>query len=147
MMVCFAPYISMKGSHDRYDDVVVEVRWVEAVQTFQIVRIRYDKSHGNHKSVVADIIEYIKHGVSETEVGRLPWDSNHSRDSQLTSRTCHASSLIHWFPRGRSQEFFVANPGPLRSGGMKVFSVPSQAQYRLFRLSLKIMLSGLCHHA
>jgi hypothetical protein len=72
MMVRFTPYISMKGSHDPYDDVVVEVRWVESVQTFQIVRIRDDKRHGNHKAVVAEIIEYIKHGVSETEVGRLP---------------------------------------------------------------------------
>lgn len=58
----------MKESKLQYDDAIVEVMWDLARQTFNILRIRSDKPHGNHKTVVADIVDYIRDGVEVNEV-------------------------------------------------------------------------------
>lgn len=58
----------MKESRLQYDDAVVECTWDFARQSFRLMRIRDDKHHGNHKTIVTKIIDSIKDGVEEDEV-------------------------------------------------------------------------------
>lgn len=64
----FSDGCRMKDSKLQYDDAIVEVTWSFARQTFQIMRIRDDKHHGNHKTVVTKILDSIRDGVEEDEV-------------------------------------------------------------------------------
>ncbi|KAG8999700.1 Dcp1p-Dcp2p decapping enzyme complex alpha subunit [Tulasnella sp. 427] len=53
----------MKETGDQFDDRVVEVVWNFTDSNWKILRFRDDKKHGNHKDVVASVIESIQDGV------------------------------------------------------------------------------------
>ena len=53
----------MKESGTQFDDRVVEVVWDFSVKNWKLMRIRDDKTHGNHKDVVKSVIESIIDGV------------------------------------------------------------------------------------
>jgi hypothetical protein len=59
---------SWKASGEQYDDRVVEVTWNTANQNWIWHRFRDDKEHGNHKSVVDNILESIQDGVEADQV-------------------------------------------------------------------------------
>ncbi|KAG8892861.1 Dcp1p-Dcp2p decapping enzyme complex alpha subunit, partial [Tulasnella sp. 403] len=53
----------MKETGEQYDDRIVEVVWSFEGKNWRILRFRDDKKDGNHKDVVASVIESIKDGV------------------------------------------------------------------------------------
>jgi hypothetical protein len=61
----------LKTTGEQIDDRVVEVHWDSALSSWQMMRFRDDKPHGNHKSVVENIIQSIADGV-EKETVRFP---------------------------------------------------------------------------
>lgn len=84
----------MKASKLQYDDAIVEVTWDMIRQSFRIMRIRDDKHHGNHKTIVTKIIESIKDGVEEEEVCTFPTYPAFSRVEALTTAYKLTSSLL-----------------------------------------------------
>ncbi|CED82595.1 mrna guanylyltransferase [Phaffia rhodozyma] len=58
----------MKESKIQYDDAVVEVTWLEDRQTWSIMRVRDDKIHGNHASIVQKVLVSIMDGVEAEEL-------------------------------------------------------------------------------
>ena len=80
MFFCVSPALSvrfclvgfrLKTTGEQIDDRVVEVHWDSALSSWQMMRFRDDKPHGNHKSVVENIIQSIADGV-EKETVRFP---------------------------------------------------------------------------
>ena len=59
-------------SNEQLDERVVEVHWDSAAEHWRMMRFRDDKPHGNHKSVVENIIKSIADGVEKDTV-RLPF--------------------------------------------------------------------------
>ncbi|KAM5534049.1 hypothetical protein V8D89_012230 [Ganoderma adspersum] len=55
----------MKNSNEQFDDRVVEVHWDSAHERWRMMRFRDDKPHGNHKSVVDNIIKSIADGIEK----------------------------------------------------------------------------------
>ncbi|KAI0707622.1 mRNA capping enzyme, alpha subunit [Earliella scabrosa] len=55
----------MKTSNEQLDDRVVEVHWDPVGEHWRMMRFRDDKPHGNHKSVVENIIKSIADGVEK----------------------------------------------------------------------------------
>ncbi|KAI1794609.1 mRNA capping enzyme, alpha subunit [Ganoderma leucocontextum] len=55
----------MKRSSEQLDDRVVEVHWDSAQELWRMMRFRDDKPHGNHKSVVDNIIKSIADGIEK----------------------------------------------------------------------------------
>ena len=58
----------LKTTGEQIDDRVVEVHWDSALSSWQMMRFRDDKPHGNHKSVVENIIQSIADGVEKEAV-------------------------------------------------------------------------------
>jgi mRNA guanylyltransferase len=58
----------LKKSGEQIDDRVVEVHWDQAVSRWRMMRFRDDKPHGNHRSVVENIIQSIADGVEKDAV-------------------------------------------------------------------------------
>ncbi|TYJ54735.1 hypothetical protein B9479_004583 [Cryptococcus floricola] len=59
---------SWKESGKPLDDRIVEVNWDGAMQAWRMMRIRDDKLHGNHKSIVEKILVSINDGVEIEEL-------------------------------------------------------------------------------
>ncbi|KIM48731.1 hypothetical protein M413DRAFT_15060 [Hebeloma cylindrosporum] len=55
----------LKRSGEQIDDRVVEVHWDAAISRWRMMRFRDDKPHGNHRSVVENIIQSIVDGVEK----------------------------------------------------------------------------------
>ncbi|KAF8969639.1 mRNA capping enzyme, catalytic domain-containing protein [Flammula alnicola] len=55
----------LKRSGEQVDDRVVEVHWDPSISRWRMMRFRDDKPHGNHKSVVENIIQSIADGVEK----------------------------------------------------------------------------------
>ncbi|KAG5644219.1 hypothetical protein DXG03_008814 [Asterophora parasitica] len=55
----------LKLGQEQIDDRIVEVHWDKDVQHWRMMRFRDDKPHGNHKSVVENIIQSIADGVEK----------------------------------------------------------------------------------
>ncbi|KAI8989693.1 mRNA capping enzyme, catalytic domain-containing protein [Trametes punicea] len=55
----------MKASDEQLDDRIVEVHWDPVSEHWRMMRFRDDKPHGNHKSVVDNIIKSIADGVEK----------------------------------------------------------------------------------
>ncbi|KAI0647325.1 mRNA capping enzyme, catalytic domain-containing protein [Trametes meyenii] len=55
----------MKTSNEQLDDRIVEVHWDLVHEHWRMMRFRDDKPHGNHKSVVDNIIKSIADGVEK----------------------------------------------------------------------------------
>ena len=62
----------MKESREQFDDRIVECTWDSAAQTWRIMRIRDDKPHANHKSILDKILISIQDGVEVDEVSCIP---------------------------------------------------------------------------
>lgn len=61
----------MKNSNEQLDDRVVEVHWDSEHEHWRMMRFRDDKPHGNHKSVVDNIIKSIADGIEKDVVRTL----------------------------------------------------------------------------
>ncbi len=61
----------LKTTGEQIDDRVVEVHWDPALSGWRMMRFRDDKPHGNHKSVVENIIQTIADGVEKETVRSL----------------------------------------------------------------------------
>lgn len=61
----------MKASGEQIDDRIVEVFWDPPQSRWRMMRFRDDKPHGNHKSVVDNIIQSIIDGVEKEDVSSL----------------------------------------------------------------------------
>ena len=59
-------------SNEQHDERVVEVHWDSAAEHWRMMRFRDDKPHGNHKSVVENIIKSIADGVEKDTVRAVP---------------------------------------------------------------------------
>ncbi len=59
---------SLKRSGEQIDDRIVEVHWDPKLLRWRMMRFRDDKPHGNHKSVVENIIQSIADGVEKEAV-------------------------------------------------------------------------------
>ncbi|KAI0362410.1 mRNA capping enzyme, alpha subunit [Trametes cingulata] len=55
----------MKLSNEQLDERIVEVHWDSAGECWRMMRFRDDKPHGNHKSVVDNIIKSIADGIEK----------------------------------------------------------------------------------
>ncbi|KAF5330294.1 hypothetical protein D9619_005339 [Psilocybe cf. subviscida] len=55
----------LKKTGEQADDRVVEVHWDPSISRWRMMRFRDDKPHGNHKSVVQNIIQSIADGVEK----------------------------------------------------------------------------------
>ncbi|KAF5386963.1 hypothetical protein D9615_001556 [Tricholomella constricta] len=55
----------LKLSGEQIDDRIVEVHWDASVAHWRMMRFRDDKPHGNHRSVVENIIQSIVDGVEK----------------------------------------------------------------------------------
>ena len=60
----------LKSSGEQVDDRIVEVFW-EKPGRWRMMRFRDDKPHGNHKSVVENIIRSIVDGVEKEDVRNI----------------------------------------------------------------------------
>jgi hypothetical protein len=58
----------LKKSGEQIDDRIVEVHWDAKLSRWRMMRFRDDKPHGNHKSVVENIIKSIADGVEKETV-------------------------------------------------------------------------------
>lgn len=68
MLVDDAQWESWKASEEQYDGRVVEVTWNGAAQNWVWHRFRDDKEHGNHQSVVNNILDSIQDGVEADQL-------------------------------------------------------------------------------
>ncbi|TFY83443.1 hypothetical protein EWM64_g554, partial [Hericium alpestre] len=55
----------LKASGEQLDDRIVEVHWDPVGEHWRMMRFRDDKPHGNHRSVVENIIQSIADGVEK----------------------------------------------------------------------------------
>lgn len=58
----------LKRSGEQVDDRIVEVHWDPEISRWRMMRFRNDKPHGNHISVVENIIQSIVDGVEKEAV-------------------------------------------------------------------------------
>lgn len=65
-------YLRLKQSGEQVDDRIVEVHWDPSMSRWRMMRFRDDKPHGNHRTVVENIIQSIADGVEKEAVGLLP---------------------------------------------------------------------------
>jgi len=61
----------LKKSGEQVDDRIVEVHWEPSISRWRMMRFRNDKPHGNHRSVVENIIQSIVDGVEKEAVSSL----------------------------------------------------------------------------
>jgi mRNA guanylyltransferase len=61
--------VSLKANGDQIDDRIVEVGWDPVSEYWHMMRFRDDKPHGNHRSVVENIVQSIADGVEKDAVG------------------------------------------------------------------------------
>ncbi|KAI0062306.1 mRNA capping enzyme [Artomyces pyxidatus] len=79
---------SLKASGEQIDDRIVEVHWDPVGENWRMMRFRDDKPHGNHRSVVENIIQSIADGVEkEALLARSlaiknAWKARHGQPSQ-----------------------------------------------------------------
>lgn len=73
-MVNAIPLPRLKDSGEQVDDRIVEVYWDTAGEHWLMMRFRDDKPHGNHRSVVENIIQSIADGVEKDIVSRSSLD-------------------------------------------------------------------------
>jgi hypothetical protein len=59
----------MKASGEQYDERIVECAWDEDLQSWKFMRFRDDKHDGNFIDIVDKIIESIRDGVVQAQVG------------------------------------------------------------------------------
>ena len=78
----------MKNSNEQLDDRVVEVHWDSEHEHWRMMRFRDDKPHGNHKSVVENIMKSIDDGVEKDTVRLVPSSLSPLRARLLTSFWC-----------------------------------------------------------
>ena len=71
-------------SNEQLDERVVEVHWDSAAEHWRMMRFRDDKPHGNHKSVVENIIKSIADGVEKDTVRLVPSSLSPLRARLLT---------------------------------------------------------------
>lgn len=60
----------MKESGEQYDDRIIEVCWNTEIGGWKLMRIRDDKPHANHKSIMQKIVVSIEDGV---EIEAVSW--------------------------------------------------------------------------
>ncbi|KII88307.1 hypothetical protein PLICRDRAFT_54147 [Plicaturopsis crispa FD-325 SS-3] len=95
----------LKQSGEQVDDRIVEVHWDAAISGWRIMRFRDDKPHGNHRSVVDNIIQSIADGVEKeallarSNAIRNAWKNRHGQPSASV-------------PQARPQQL----PPPVRPG-------------------------------
>lgn len=70
--------LRMKESGEQYDDRIIEVCWNAEVGGWKMMRIRDDKPHANHKSIMQKILISIEDGV---ELGAVSLGQSEARDS------------------------------------------------------------------
>lgn len=97
----------MKTSNEQLDDRVVEVHWEPALEHWRMMRFRDDKPHGNHKSVVDNIIKSIADGIEKDAVRTLPFflppsGCRYPTAAPLTHFTLLASSCNQLLSRSAS---------------------------------------------
>lgn len=64
----YSDFIRLKDSGEQVDDRIVEVFWETGEERWRMMRFRDDKQHGNHSSVVDNIIDSILDGVEKEDV-------------------------------------------------------------------------------
>jgi hypothetical protein len=63
--------LSLKANGEQIDDRIVEVHWNPVGEHWRMMRFRDDKPHGNHRSIVEDIVKSIEDGVEKDTVSTL----------------------------------------------------------------------------
>jgi mRNA guanylyltransferase len=66
----------MKRSKLQYDDRVIEARWDPKREVWRLMRLRDDKTDGNHRDVVEKVVQTILDPVRESDVSDLPLTSH-----------------------------------------------------------------------
>ncbi|TFK42290.1 mRNA capping enzyme [Crucibulum laeve] len=83
----------LKMSGEQADDRVVEVHWDIEMSRWRMMRFRNDKPHGNHRSVVENIIQSIADGVEKdtllarSNAIRNSWKARHGQPAQSQSQS------------------------------------------------------------
>ncbi|KAI0054024.1 mRNA capping enzyme [Auriscalpium vulgare] len=79
---------SLKASGEQIDDRIVEVHWDPVGEHWRMMRFRDDKPHGNHRSVVDNIIQSIADGVEKdallarSTAIKNSWKARHGQPAQ-----------------------------------------------------------------
>ena len=69
----YFPLLRLKANGEQVDDRIVEVHWDSVSEHWRMMRFRDDKPHGNHRTIVEDIVQSIIDGVEKDTVsGLLP---------------------------------------------------------------------------
>ncbi|KAL5511613.1 CEG1 [Sanghuangporus vaninii] len=94
----------LKVSGDQVDDRIAEVYWETREKRWRLMRFRDDKPHGNHKSVVDNIIQSIVDGVEKEDLLarkdaiRSAWKARAGQPSAPVPPSQQASSRSHQHP-------------------------------------------------
>ncbi|KAG5649639.1 hypothetical protein H0H81_002738 [Sphagnurus paluster] len=103
MYVDDAEWERLKLSRDQIDDRIVEVHWDAGVAHWRMMRFRDDKPHGNHRSVVENIIQSIIDGVEKDTLLARSNAIRNAWKARLGQPPSHPPSQAQTHPNQHSQ--------------------------------------------
>ncbi|KAL0946714.1 hypothetical protein HGRIS_012899 [Hohenbuehelia grisea] len=117
MYVTDEEWEQMKASGEQIDDRIVEVHWDPTYSRWRMMRFRGDKPHGNHRSVVENIIQSIADGVEKDALLNRSSTIRNAWKSRLGQPPSSASSAAQRPPPSRSStgQLPLQPPPPARA--------------------------------
>ncbi|WVN85172.1 uncharacterized protein L203_100317 [Cryptococcus depauperatus CBS 7841] len=111
----------VKETGEQLDDRIVEVFWDSRVQIWRMLRMRNDKPHGNHRSIVDKILHSISDGVEIEEIYaradnfKAAWKARARQRAHPPSNV--QRQVSQQYTTGGHQEYSRNYSGPAPGGG------------------------------